>query len=164
MGDLRDQFKKAGLLGKKDLKRLEHEERVARKEKGRGALEREAELKREALRGKQEERRARDQETQAQANERRRRREERDRLRNLVGAHLVRDRERAVRFFFVTRAGSVPFLEVGLETQRRLESGGLAIVDLPWAEVESFALVPREVAEELAGFDPAAVRFLAGRK
>ena len=34
MGDLRDQLKKANLLSKKDAKRIAHEERVHRKQKG----------------------------------------------------------------------------------------------------------------------------------
>ena len=39
MGDLRDAFKKAGLIDDKAEKRLKHEERVQRKELGREGLD-----------------------------------------------------------------------------------------------------------------------------
>ena len=48
---LRDQLKKANLLSDKDAKRLAHEARVERKEKGREVLEQEAASRQQELEG-----------------------------------------------------------------------------------------------------------------
>ena len=101
-------------------------------------------------------------ELEARRLEARRRRERLERFKALVVSHRVHDRDRARKFFFVTRTGHVPYLEIGLETARRLEAGNLVIVDLPWQKLETFALLPREVGAELAAFDGECVRFRVG--
>ena len=164
MGDLRDQLKKAGLLGKKDLKRLAHEERVKRKKEGRDAAEREKAKAREAFRKKQEEKAARDRALQEKRNQVLRKKEEVARLKALVESRKVVDRGRERKFFFVDRAGWVPYLEMGQETARLLEAGNLGIVELPWERQGVFALVPREVAHQIKVLDPECVLFLAGER
>jgi len=162
MGDLRDQLNKAGYLSKKDLKRLKHEDRVRHKQEGPEAREKDLARSREHFK----EQRARHQEESRSRGEeqkrRERRREETNRLKARVESQALQERGRGRKFFFETRRGWVPYLEVSPETGRRLEAGNLAIVDLPWAAVESFAILPREVAGEMAAYDAGSVRFLRG--
>ncbi len=163
MGDLRDQLRKAGLLGKKDIKRLEHEERLRRKKEGRDFSAKEIEKSREEYLRRLEEKKERDRELAEKINRMKRQREEIARLKDMVDAKQVIDRDKARKFFFVSRAGWVPFLEVSLETARLLEAGNLGIVEIPWAKVERYAVVPRELAKEMTRLDPDCVRFLAGK-
>jgi len=162
MGDLRDQLKKAGLLKKKDLKRIAHEERVKRKKEGRDALEREKAKAREAFRRKQEEKAARDRALQERRNQVLKKKEEVARLKALVESRKVVDRDKSRKFFFVDRAGWVPYLEIGPETARLLEAGNLGIVELPWERQGVFALVPREVALQIRALDQECLLFLRG--
>ncbi len=164
MGDLRDQLKKAGLLKKKDLKRLAHEERVKRKKEGREVQEREKARAREAFRKKQEEKAARDRALQEKRNQVLRKKEEVARLKVLVENKKVVDRDKGRKFFFVDRAGWVPYLEMGPDTARLLEAGNLGIIELPWERQGVFALVPRDVALQVKALDPECLLFLAGTK
>ncbi|MEW6744101.1 MAG: DUF2058 family protein [Planctomycetota bacterium] len=159
MGDLRDELIKAGLLGKKDQKRLEHEERVKKITVGREAVQAQEEQRRHELQRQQAEKKEADRRLEVDRRRKQDAREEKARVRDLVRSQLVREGLRGPRrFHFVTREGFVPFLSVDPQIARRLEAGELAIVEVP-GETDTFGVVPAAAALELRKVDGEAVRF-----
>ena len=160
MGDLKDQLKKARLLSEKDAKRIAHEQRVVRHEKGREGIEAEAARKREELLALQAEQREKTREAQAKIDAARKEAEARARVAVLVRQRAVRGVDGPRRFYFVTRSGRIPFVSVGVEAARALEGGVHAIVEVPGSAPEAFVIVDRRTAGELLAVEPGLVRFL----
>lgn len=160
---LGDELKKAGFIDKKKLKQLKHQERVERSEKGIKGLEDEKRAHEKDLeRKKHEERR----EAKARAEEENRARIERERaaqIVDLVEANTLREGLRGPRsFFFVANDLSVPFLQVDIEVAKRLETGAIAILQIPKDAPGTFRLVTRDVAQRVDEFEPDWVRFAVG--
>lgn len=159
-----DELDKAGYVDKKSARRRKHQQRVEVKKKGYEGLDRERADHEAQLEEKRADQR-RSQREKARAEERDRRERERfHQVRDLVQANLVTEGTRGSRsFFYVTRSGRVPFLALEFETAKKLESGTLAIVEIPGEPHERCGLVPRETAKKVQEFDPELVRFAAGR-
>lgn len=66
----------------------------------------------------------------------------------------------ARRFYFVTREGKMPFIDISDELTSRLEKGIASIVEVPMEKNEEYTVVPRSVAVQMQAFDPESVRFL----
>lgn len=151
MGDLRDAFKKAGLIDDKTDRRLKHEERVQRKELGRDGLE-EQKRQDEAARAARDEKKKADTKQAQQRLEQERARAERWKklLRSLDEESVRASGPR--RFHFRDADGHLPYLQVDDDTGRRIEAGELAILRHPVAD--SITLVPRTLALELRQVRP----------
>ena len=128
MGDLRDQLKKAKLLSKKDAKRLAHEQRVERKEKGRDGLEQEQKQRQQELQQARDAERKADREREAKRAEQREHRAERAAVDDLLAHKAWVPGPGTVRWFFEADGGAVPFLECSAQELRRLQAGELAVV------------------------------------
>jgi uncharacterized protein YaiL (DUF2058 family) len=160
MGDLRDAFKKAGLIDDKTDRRLKHEERVQRKELGHEGLE-EQKRRDDAERQSRDEQKKQDIKAAQQKLDQERQRSER--WKKLV-ADLEREALRGIsgprRFHYHDAEDYLPYLQVDDDTGRKLEAGELAIAKHP--ETKEALIVPRAVALELAKAEPGLVVHLAG--
>jgi uncharacterized protein YaiL (DUF2058 family) len=160
MGDLRDAFKKAGLIDDKTDRRLKHEERVEKKALGREGLEEQHRREEAERKEREEQKRAEVKHAQARLDEGRQRAERAKRLRAQLEEQAVRGTSGPRRFHWVDADGWCPWIALDDETGRRLEAGELALVALP--DGGEIALVPRALALELHHHDPARLLHLAG--
>ncbi|RME27620.1 MAG: DUF2058 family protein [Deltaproteobacteria bacterium] len=183
MQNLRDKLLKAGLVDRKRKKRIEHQQRVARKTQP-DRLEQEKKLLEQRVAEQQERKRERDrrlaEEQKLEAKRRyerlikqreeeaRRRRAESERLWRQVKARSLAEasmflpaREGPVEFHFVSRSGGIRSLKVSTRIAHDLSRGALAIVQLPGWGNARFGLVRRDIAERLLEADPSLVRFFA---
>jgi uncharacterized protein YaiL (DUF2058 family) len=160
MGDLRDAFKKAGLIDDKAEKRLKHEERVQRKELGREGLD-EQKRRDDAERAARDEQKKSDAKAAQQKLDHERQRSERwKKLLADVDRECVRGTSGPRRFHYHDADDWLPYLQVDDDTGRRLEAGELAIVKHP--ETKEAMLLPRAIAIELRKVEPELVVHLAG--
>jgi len=160
MGDLRDAFKKAGLIDDKAEKRLKHEERVQRKELGREGLD-EQKRRENAERAARDEQKKSDAKAAQQKLDHERQRSERwKKLLADVDRECVRVTSGPRRFHYHDADDWLPYLQVDDDTGRRLEAGELAIVKHP--ETKEAMLLPRAIALELRKAEPELVVHLAG--
>ncbi len=160
MGDLRDAFKKAGLIDDKTNRRLQHEQRVVKKELGREGLE-EQRRREEAERVERDARKKADVKTAQQRLDQEKQRSERlKRLRSALDEQAIRGTGGPRRFHWVDAEGYCPWIALDDTTGRRIEAGEIALVMLP--ERGDTALVPRALALELHASFPHLVLHLAG--
>lgn len=155
---LRDQFKKANLLSDKDARRLAHEARVERTEKGQPALEQEAQQRQQQL-------------AQMSAQERERTRQETERLlrerkaREEVAAVQVLLAEAkkpgpgTVKFYFATAEGLLPWLELSPREAQELRAGQLCVVRIGPVATHTYRLLGIEATKRVAKVRPDAVVF-----
>jgi len=126
MGDLRDQLKKAKLLSEKEARRLAHEQRVERKEKGREGLEREQAERREAVQRKLDDAREADRRREEAREAERQAAAERTACLELVeGARRPDGRST---WFFQLPDGRVPGLRIDEADRHNLQGGHLCVV------------------------------------
>jgi uncharacterized protein YaiL (DUF2058 family) len=161
MGDLRDAFKKAGLIDDKTDRRLKHEERVEKKELGREGLDERRRKEDEARRARDDQKRADVKSAQQRLDHEREREERWKRLLARVESESLKSGGGPRRFHYREPDGHLPFQQVDDETGRRLEAGEFAIARRP--DSEETVILPRALALELAAVRPEAVVFLAGR-
>jgi uncharacterized protein YaiL (DUF2058 family) len=160
MGDLRDAFKKAGLIDEKTDRRLKHEERLQKGELGREGLAQKQQQE-EAERHRREEAKRADAKAAQQKHDAAQKQSERwKKLVRELEAQARRGTSGPRRFHYIDAEGFLPYLQVDDETGRRLEAGELAIVRLP--DGDQVALAPRALAQELHAFEPERVLFVAG--
>ncbi len=158
MGDLRDAFKKAGLIDDKADRQLKHQERVQRAELGRAGVD-EQHRRDESERQQREEQKKSEVKTAQQRHDQERvRSERRKKLVQQLDEQAVRG-SGPRRFHFVDRDGYLPYVQIDDDVGRRLESGELALVRHP--VTHETALVPRVLALELHAAAPDAVLHLA---
>src|SRR5262245_1856661 len=131
MGDLRDAFKKAGLIDDKTDRRLKHEERVEKKALGREGQDEQRRREEADRKGRDEQKRAEVKQAQARLDEGRQRAEKAKRLRAALEEQAVRGTSGPRRFHWVDADGWCPWIALDDETGRRLEAGELALVELP---------------------------------
>lgn len=160
MGDLRDAFKKAGLIDDKTDRRLKHEQRVEKKELGREGQEERAKREAEERTARDEQKRADVKAAQARLDQERARGERGKKLRAALDEQALRGTSGPRRFHFVDRDGYCPWIALDDDTGRRLEAGELALVALP--DTGATALVPRALALELHAIAPERILHLAG--
>jgi uncharacterized protein YaiL (DUF2058 family) len=155
---LRDQFKKANLLSDKDARRLAHESRVERKEKGREQLESEAKERKqelEQLSARERERVRAEQEADARA---RQQREELAAVQALL-ADARKPGAGTVRFYFEAPDGSLPWLELAPREAQEVRAGQLCIVRGGPPGTHTYRLLPLETTRRVARVLPEAVVF-----
>lgn len=184
MQNLRDKLLKAGLVDKKAKKKADHQERKKRTAKKRQGQDPEAERKNrqaefERRRAEQrEDDRTREASRQAEqrAEAERRDRElaeaqaaDRDAQRRLQQIYRARELVQAsmflppapgpVRFHFVSRSGSIRYLDLSTRVAHELDRGQVAIAQLPGHQ--RWGLIRRDVVEQVLEIEPALIRFFA---
>jgi len=159
MGDLRDAFKKAGLIDDKTDRRLKHEERVQRGELGREGLAQQKQQEEQERRQREEEKRAEARIAQQKLDASRQQNERWKKLLHELEEKAQRGTSGPRRFHYHEPDGHLPFVLVDDDSGRRLEAGELAIVRLP--PNDEPALVPRALALDLQSFDPSRLLHLA---
>ena len=146
---LRDQLKKANLLSDKDAKRLAHESRVERKDKGRETLEQEAAARQREI----EQLAAKDRERTRQETERT---EQQRKQRAEIAAvkALLADAKKpgpgAVKFYFEAEDGMLPWLEVSPREAQEVRAGQLCVVRAGAPGTHTYRLLALEATRRVA--------------
>lgn len=146
---LRDQFKKAKLLSDKDSKRLAHEARVERSEKGREALEMEAKQRHQEVEAVQKREREKTRREQDERERERRQAEEVAAARALIAA-ARKPGPGPVKFYFAAGDGSLPWLELSPREAQELSSGVLCVVRTGPPSTHTYGLVSLDAGRRVA--------------
>lgn len=155
---LRDQFKKAKLISDKDARRLEHEARVERTEKGREVLDQEAQQRQNEIAQLQGQERERIRREQERLDAERRRREE------IAAAHALLASAKkpgpgTVKFYFEADDGTLPWLEVSPREAQEVRAGASCVVRSGPRSTHTYRLLPLDATKRLARVLPEAVVF-----
>ena len=146
---LRDQLKKANILSDKDQRRLAHEARVERKEKGHEQLEKEQQQKLQEIAQLQERERQRIQQQQKELDQQRAQREEESAV-DAILAKASKAGPGAVRYYFETADGSLPWLEVSPREAPELRAGQVCIVTQSRVGAHDYRLLSLELTRRVA--------------
>jgi len=146
---------KAGKLDEKKANKLTREQRRDDRKVGRDELDRRAAEKQAAAEASRTAEAAASRQRQAAHDTS----ATRERAGRAVRDDLVRNRGGNTRWFFITRSGLVPFLEVDRETSYLLQDGKAAIVESHGVTPEPHAIVAAKGANTLHTIDPEFVRF-----
>lgn len=153
---LRDQLKKANLLSDKEAKRLAHEARVERKDKGREVLEQEAAARQHELARLQQQERERTRREQEAADADRRRREELAAVEALL-AGARKPGPGAVKFYFATADGALPWLDLSPREAQEVRAGQTCVVRTGRPGTHTYRLLPLETTRRVARVRPEVV-------
>ena len=153
---LRDQFKKANLLSDKDARRLAHEARVERTEKGREGLDAEAATRQRELEQLQTRERERTRREQEQLDQERRQQEELQAVQMLL-AEAKQPGPGTVKYYFEAGDGSLPWLEVSPREAQEVRAGALCVVRGGAPGTHTYRLLPLEVTKRVARVLPESV-------
>jgi uncharacterized protein YaiL (DUF2058 family) len=153
---LRDQLKKSNLLSDKDAKRLAHEARVERKEKGREQLEQEQQQRQQELQRAQADARSNTAKEQQQLEALRLQREEAAAVQAIL-EQQARKPSGPARFYFETDDGSLPCLEVSPRDVQELRAGMTCIVRAGAAGTHDYRLLATELTKRVARVRPEVV-------
>lgn len=155
---LRDQLKKANLLSDKEARRLAHEARVERTEKGRETIEQETAARQQelaALAGKERERTRAEQEAFERE---KKQREELAAVQALLAA-AKKPGGGTVKFYFEARDGSLPWLELAPREAQEVRAGQLCIVRAGPPGTHTYRLLSLDSTRRLARVMPDVVAF-----
>jgi uncharacterized protein YaiL (DUF2058 family) len=147
---LRDQFKKANLLSDKDARRLAHEARIERTEKGSEQLQREEQEKQRELVRIQAQDRARVQQEQKELDQARAQREEESAVDAILSHQAWKPGPGALRYYFEVEDGSLPWLEVSPREAQELRAGQLCVVTPSSVAAHDYRLLGLELARRVA--------------
>ena len=126
--NLRDQLKKAKLLSDKDARRLAHQERVERKDKGREQLEHEQQQRDQELQAARQGDRQRTKAQQRELEAARKQQAERAAVLALLSENARKPRGGPGRFYFETPDGSLPWLALSQREMQELAARQLCVV------------------------------------
>jgi uncharacterized protein YaiL (DUF2058 family) len=154
MGSLRDQFKKARLLSDKDAKRLAHEERIDRKEKGRDGLEQERAEREAELARRREEDRGRDRQRQAAIDAERQVAAERAACEAILGTEVRPVSRGNMPWHFELPDGRLPMLRLNEVERHQLQGGQVCLVRRRGAEAHVYGLLATAHARRVARHFP----------
>lgn len=163
MGDLRDELIKKGLVSSRRAKELSHAEKARKKKLGKKQVKQLETRTRQQLLEREQARREADRQRETSRMGEQEQKELTHRLVQLLADHKLTGRVHGPRrFHFVSRKGTIPFLELNEQTAKGLENGEVAICDLPDSDPETFLLVPAEIARRARELDPDCVLFFEG--
>lgn len=153
---LRDELKKARLLSKKDARRLAHEDRVVRKNKGREQLEADHQQHQEQLQGKQREA------AEKTARQQRAIEAERQNHAEVMAVEAIlqqaaKPASGSVRFYFEDRDGSLPWLELQPQEAAQLGARSCCIVKPGSGRSRDYRLLDLELSRRVAQVRPEAI-------
>jgi uncharacterized protein YaiL (DUF2058 family) len=150
---LRDQFKKANLLSDKDARRLAHEARVERKEKGREVIEQEAAARQQELSQLSAAERERIRREQERLDRERQQREEFAAVQALLAA-AKKPGPGTVKFYFATPDGHLPWLELSPREAQEVRSGHLCVVRGGPPSTHTYRLLSLDATKRVARVRP----------
>ncbi len=150
---LRDQLKKANLLSDKEARRLAHESRVERKEKGREVLEQEAAARHQDLTRLADAERERTRAETEAAEKQKKQREELAAVQALL-ADARKPGAGTVKFYFEAPDGSLPWLELAPREAQEVRAGQLCIVRGGPSGTHTYRLLPLEATRRVARVRP----------
>lgn len=150
---LRDQLKKANLLSDKETRRLAHEARVERKEKGREALDQEAAARQQELEQLQGQERERGRREQEQLDAQRARRDELAAVQALL-AGAKKPGPGTVRFYFAGDDGTLPWLELSPREAQEVRAGQLCVVRSGPPGTHTYRLLALDATKRVAKVRP----------
>ncbi|MBL8754007.1 MAG: DUF2058 family protein [Planctomycetes bacterium] len=153
---LRDQLKKANLLSDKDSRRLAHEARVERSEKGRDQIEQEAAARKQELEQVSARERERIRAEQEIADKAKKQREEAAAVEALL-ADAKKPGPGAVKYYFEAADGSLPWLELQPREAQEVRAGQLCIVRGGRASTHTYRLLSLEATRRVARVRPEVV-------
>jgi len=160
MGNLQDELKKASLTGRKQQKKVAHQQRVRRKELGREGLAREEQERERIVQKRREEKRDKDRELELARQEKQGEKQADRQLEEILSQNALR---RGIggprRFHYIDRNNRIPFLEVNDEVGAKLARGELAIVEVPGPMGSEVYLLPGKSAGRVQALEPEAIRF-----
>ena len=154
---LKDELLKAKLINKKQLKQVEHEQRLERKQLGKEGIQQKEQARMQEIEQKREEQKKRDQELAQKQKEERLEKEKVARIEEIMQLGKVEGQDHGTRkFYFVAQDGKISFLMLSDNTAENLEKGHIAIIEYPQRE---FVLVYKTSVEKLYSLDKNLVRF-----
>ncbi len=153
---LRDQFKKANILSDKDARRLAHEARIERKEKGREQLEQEQQQNQKSLQELSAAERARVQREQRELEAARVEQQEQAAIAAILAA-AQKAGPGTVRYYFEVEDGALPWLEVSPREAQELRAGQVCVVRPGPASVHDYRLLGAELARRVGRLRPEAI-------
>ncbi|MEY4672231.1 MAG: hypothetical protein RL148_15 [Planctomycetota bacterium] len=155
--NLRDQLKKAKLLSEKDARRLAHEERVDRKEKGSQQLEAEQAQRRAELEAMGEQERRQVQQRQQLVEAERARQAELDAVRAILADQARKPGPGSIKWYFQLDDGSLPWLELSAREAQEVRAGMVCVVQAGQSGAHDYRLLGTELARRVARTEPRAV-------
>jgi uncharacterized protein YaiL (DUF2058 family) len=156
---LRDQFKKANLLSDKDARRLVHEARVERSEKGQPQIDQEEQRRQQELVKQQEAERRRAAKEQQQLQAQRQMQEEVAAVDAILATETRRPGPGPAKFYFETEDGSLPCLELSPRDAQQVAGGMLCIVRTGPRGTHDYKLLATELARRVAKVRPEVIAF-----
>ena len=153
---LRDQLKKANLLSDKDAKRLAHEARVERKDKGRETLEEEAAARQREIEQLSAGGRERTRVEQERAELAKRQRAEVAAVKALL-ADAKKPGPGAVKYYFEAGDGTLPWLELSPREAQEVRAGQMCVVRAGPAGTHTYRLLALEATRRVGRVQPEAV-------
>jgi uncharacterized protein YaiL (DUF2058 family) len=158
---LKDELLKANLINKKQLKQLEHQERVEHKKIGREGAQEKKQQQQQAVEEQQKAKRQRDQQQAKVDNEERAVKEKQARVEDIVRQGRIQQGVFGNRkFYFVSRSRKIYFLSIQDAFSEKLEHGDAAIVEIkqPSGYLD-FVVVNQQAASQLMTLQPDIVCF-----
>jgi hypothetical protein len=159
MGNLRDQLKKAKLLSEQESRRLAHQERVERKEKGREVLEQEQSDRLQQLASLQQQERQRTAQQQAEFEAERRTREEQAAVRAILEHESRKAGPGMNKWYFEAEDGSLPWLELSPRDAQEVRAGMVCVVRTGPPGTHDYRLLGTELTRRVAKLRPEVVAF-----
>ncbi len=153
---LRDQFKKANLISDKEAKRLAHEARLERAEKGREGQDAEAATRQREIEQLQARERERTRREQERLDLERKQAEELQAVQMLL-AEAKKPGPGAVKFYFESGDGSLPWLEVTPREAQEVRAGALCVVRGGAPGTHTYRLLPLEATKRVGRLLPEVV-------
>lgn len=147
MGNLREQLLKAKLIDENQARNVKREQRQKRRQKGMQTLQKEQREKEAAFRREQLEQAARDRDrAQTELQQLSKSSTAARLIQQIESGEIHTERRGGIPFYFVTRTGRIPCLEISSAMAEALRSGAAAIVEKPSTHGETYTLVNRETA------------------
>ena len=147
-----DQLLKMGLVDEKQAKKAKHQQRQDNKKKGRRGVEAARMDRRAALEANRQNASQKDRARELERQEQSNRHAEQHRILQIVQSGTVKGRTGGrKRFYYDSRDGRVPYLEVSDEVVEGLENGKMALAEEPEGRI---SIIESQSAERIAELDP----------
>ena len=158
---LREELLKAKLINKKQLKKIEHEERLEKKQLGREGVKQKEEKRFAEIEQKLLEQRKKDKELAKEQQKEEQEKQKISQISDIILQNRLSDKSAGNnKFYFVAANGKMPFLLLSDSVCEKLERGQAAIVE--WKIEQSnddFFIVDHDCINKLRCLSPDIVRF-----
>jgi uncharacterized protein YaiL (DUF2058 family) len=160
---LKDELYKAKLINKKQVRQLEHEDRVEKKKLGKEGMKEKEEKRLHAIEEQQEEQKKRDQSLAKEQKQQMTEKERQARIEDIISNGKIAEGSAGNRkFYFVAKNGKIPFLFVTDRLVEDLQRGVAAIVEYGGSGLGEFVIVNAPSAQKIHALAPDMIRFYQG--